>query len=163
MITFTPYQSANLRVLIQNTLNPLHLWNEDAEELLLATIAQESLFGTYREQMGGGPAKGIAEMEEEDHNDIWANYLVYHPSLAEQLKTIANGNPVAEEMVSNDAYAIAMARVHYLRKPGSLPSAYDLDAIWLYYKKWYNTPQGAATKEEFVEHYQRYVIDGRAS
>jgi hypothetical protein len=163
METFTPYQSANLRALIESTLNPLQLWNEDAEELLLATCAQESLFGTYRTQGDGGPARGIFQMEGEDHDDIWNNYLKYHPGLADQLRTIANGNPVTEEMTSNDAYAIAMARVHYLRKPGALPSAYDLNALWSYYKKWYNTPEGAATQAEFNRHYQEYVTDGKAS
>lgn len=163
MTTYTPFKSADLRALIQNTLNPLNLWNDDAEELLLATCAQESLFGTYRTQGNGGPARGIFQMEGEDHDDIWTNYLAYHPGLANQLKALANGNNVTDEMINNDAYAIAMARVHYLRKPGNLPSCLDFEAIWEYYKKWYNTPQGAATRLQFAAHYQKYVSDGKAT
>lgn len=162
-MTNTPFQSADLRKLIQDTLNPLNLWNEDAEELLLATCAQESLFGVYRTQGNGGPARGIFQMEGEDHDDIWKNFLAYHTGLATQLKALANGNNVTDEMVNNDAYAIAMARVHYLRKPGSLPSCLDLDAMWKYYKQYYNTPQGAATQLQFAAHYAKYVTDGKAS
>lgn len=161
--TFTPFKSADLRALIQSTLSPVTLWTPDAEELLLATCAQESLFGTYRTQGNGGPARGVFQMEGEDHDDIWQNYLQYHPSLSNWAKGLANGNNVTDEMVNNDPYAIAMARIHYLRKPGSIPPCTDLNAIWNYYKRWYNTPEGAATKLEFTVHYAKYVTDGRAT
>lgn len=162
MQTFPPFQSANLRALIQSTLNPLNLWNEDAEELLLATCAQESLFGTYRTQGNGGPARGIFQMEGEDHDDIWHNFLAYHLDLARQLHGLSN-TCTTDDMINNDPYAIAMARIHYLRKPGNLPSCRDLNAMWLYYKKWYNTPQGAATQLQFSMHYAHYVTDGKAT
>lgn len=163
MTTYTPFQSADLRKLIQDTLTPLGIYSENVEELLLATCAQESLFGTYRTQGNGGPARGIFQMEGEDHDDIWKNYLAYHPTLANELEALANGNSTTDEMINNDAYAIAMARVHYERKPGNLPSCTDLNSIWAYYKQWYNTPAGAATKLQFVVHYQKYVTDGKAS
>jgi len=162
MQTFTPFQSANLRALIQSTLTPMGLYSANAEELLLATCAQESLFGTYRTQGGSGPARGIFQMEGEDHDDIWKNFVVYHPTLASELTSLSPTHQT-DDMVMNDPYAIAMARVHYERKPGNLPDPTDLIALWNYYKHWYNTPEGAATQDEFVRHYQHYVTDGKAS
>jgi hypothetical protein len=155
--------SPTLRALIQSTLKPLNLWSANAEELLLATCAQESLMGVYRTQGNGGPARGIFQMEGEDHDDIWQNYLSYHADLGQSLHTLAEGNPVTDEMVNNDPYAIAMARVHYMRAPGSLPAPTDLNGLWTYYKQHYNTPGGAATQEQFNEHYKRFVTDGVAS
>jgi hypothetical protein len=134
----------------------LQLYSPAAEELLMATCAQESLLGKYRHQVNG-PAIGIFQMEPEDHDDIWKNFLAYKPALAATVKAFAPrvvGHPLASEMQENDPYAIAMCRVHYVRAPDPLPAATNLNALWNYYKRFYNTPQGAATQAEFYEHYK---------
>ena len=147
-----------LRTLIQTTLKPLNLYSVDAEELLCATCAQESLLGKYRRQGNGGPALGIFQMEPEDFNDIWTNYLAYHPNLAMDIGKLATTQPPRPvELVTNDPFSIAMARVQYLRAPGTLPAATDLQGLWAYYKAHYNTPEGAATQDQFVRNYQTLV------
>lgn len=147
----------SLRQLIRDTLTPLGLYSSDAEELLCATCAQESHLGEYRHQIHG-PAVGIFQMEPEDFDDVWTNYLAYHFDLSAALRTLSGQlAPACADMQNNDPFAIAMARVHYVRAPGALPSASSLDAIWAYYKAHYNTPAGAATQAEFVANYQRYV------
>ena len=148
-----------LRALIKQTLDPIGLYSADAEELLMATCANESNLGEYRTQTGHGPARGIFQMEGEDFNDIWTNFLAYNPVRSAGLCALNNGaKGTADDMVNNDPYAIAMARVHYMRKPGSLPAAGDLEAIWAYYKKYYNTPAGGATHDEFVAKYRKFVL-----
>lgn len=148
-----------LRQQIKQVLAPLGLYSADAEELLMATCAQESMLGTYRRQVGG-PALGIFQMEPEDYHDAWTNYLPYHPDLSRaisalgQSPTLPGTPPAVTELVDNDELAIAMCRVHYDRAPGALPSASDLSGLWSYYKRFYNTPQGAATAGEFYQHYQ---------
>lgn len=150
----SPYAPQDLRDLIQKTLKPLGLYSVDAEELLMATIAQESLLGKFRHQVNG-PAIGIAQMEPEDFYDIWKNYLVYHGPLQDSIFALASTQPPRpSEMQDNDAFAIAMCRVHYERAPGELPPAGNLAAIFAYYKQFYNTPEGAATQEQFFEHYK---------
>jgi hypothetical protein len=64
----------------------------------------------------------------------------------------------ADDLTNNDPYAIAMARVHYERCPGALPDSSDLTAIWNYYKRYYNTPAGAAVQGIFVYKYRKYVL-----
>lgn len=155
-----PYQSPVLRQLIQSTLQPLNIYSDDACELLLATCAQESHFGTYREQMGGGPAKGIFQMEGEDYSDIWTNYLAYHADLANQIKQLSTVGTV-DDLINNDPYAIVMARVHYMRQPGKLPQAKDLSGMYDYYKAHYNTANGGATQLEFYDNYKYWVTDGQ--
>lgn len=147
-----------LRDLIRSTLTPLGLYSADAEELLVATCAQESHLGVYRQQIGG-PALGIYQMEPEDFYDIWKNYLAYHPQLADAIRALNTSTVgvIPGELINNDAFATAMARVHYLRAPGTLPAAADLEAIWAYYKAHYNTPAGAATHDQFIANYHRYV------
>ena len=158
MTTFNP---ADLRKLIQNTLKPMGLWTADVEELLLATCAQESAFGTYRKQIHG-PALGIFQMEPEDFSDIWQNFLKYHPQISSEIHALSTYN-TADDLVNNDPYAIAMCRAQYLRAPEAIPPNTDLSAIWALYKKRYNTPEGAATQEQFFHNYKRYVTDGTAS
>jgi hypothetical protein len=155
-----PLDPKALRALIQQTLSPIGLYSLDAEELLMATCANESNFGEYRTQGGGGPARGIFQMEGEDFNDIWTNYLQYHGTLAFQVKNYNGGKQgTADDMISNDQYAICMARIHYSRKPGNLPPANDIEQIWAYYKHYYNTPQGAATHDAFVSKYKKFVLE----
>lgn len=148
-----------LRSLIQTTLQsaPRPLYDKDAEELLVATCAQESHLGQYRQQING-PALGIFQMEPEDCNDIWANYLHYNGDLASWVRGYQK-LPIlgSREIITNDQLAIALARVHYLRAPGALPSGKDLAALYAYYKAHYNTPQGAATWPQFRINYGLYA------
>lgn len=147
---------ANLRAQIESTLKPMGLYSPEAEELLCATCAQESLLGTYRVQMNG-PAVGIFQMEPEDYNDIWTNYLKYNFQLSVQVSALAEGNVGAQQLIDNDPLAIAMARIHYLRAPEPLPAATDLAGLWQLYKLRYNTPQGAAKQQDFYGHYHSLV------
>jgi hypothetical protein len=125
----------------------------------MATCANESNLGEYRTQAPHGPARGIFQCEGPTFNDIWTNYLAYHPSIAANLKALNNGvQGTADDLVNNDPYAIAMARVLYLRTPIALPDAGDIEAIWAVYKRWYNTPQGAATHDTFISKYNHYVL-----
>jgi hypothetical protein len=148
-----------LRQLIQEVLTGIGEYSPDAEELLMATCANESNLGRYRTQAKGGPGKGIFQIEVSDFNDIWVNYLQYHKDLADKVKALNNDvQGTANDLVNNDRYSIAMCRVHYLRSPGALPNCKDLDAIWAYYKQYYNTPEGAAVESIFKYKYNAYVL-----
>jgi hypothetical protein len=152
--------SPALRALIKQTLTPLGLYSANAEELLLATCANESDFGQHRVQSGNPAdgALGIFQMEPSDHDDIYANYLQYHSTLESQIKQLSS-TCTASDLVNNDTYAIALARVHYARCPGNLPDPASLDGLWAYYRNFYNTPEGAAIQSQFMEKYKLYVTD----
>jgi len=142
-----------LRQLIQQTLTPLNLYSADAEELLMATCAQESLLGKYRHQVHG-PAIGIFQDEPGDFNDLWNHFLSRTP-LGDSIAALASTQPPRPiELQNNDPFAIAICRVHYLRVKHPLPSATDLNGLWHYYKIYYNSTFGAATQEQFVNNYK---------
>lgn len=140
--------------IIRPTLQHLQLWTKAAENLLLGTAAQESELGTYLHQLNG-PALGIYQIEPATHDDIWQHYLDYRRPLAQRV--LALGNAREEQLIANLNYATAIARLVYLRAPQALPAHNDLDGLAHYYKRYYNTPKGKATPQQFIENYQRWV------
>ena len=142
-----------LRTIIQATLKPHNLYSVDAEELLMATCANESHLGEYRTQVDG-PARGIFQEEQEDLTDLYNNFLKYHPALLEIV-----GQHTADDLVNADALAILICRLHYYRYPDTLPAADNIEGIWALYKKRYNTPLGAATHDMFIQCYNKYVLN----
>ncbi|MBI9110268.1 hypothetical protein [Maridesulfovibrio ferrireducens] len=147
--------------LIKRVLTEAGLYSPSARELLLLTAAQESLGGTYLRQLGKGPALGIFQMEPATHDDIWSNFLAYREPLGERILEVAGmGNgPDEKALEYNIAYAILMARVHYLRVKSRLPDGDDIKRLAEYWKDYFNTPLGAGTVEEAIHNYKRYCED----
>jgi hypothetical protein len=129
-----------------------------AEQLVLGTGIQESLL-VHRQQLGGGPALGLFQMETATHNDCWVNFLNSRKALADKVRqTLDPGQePAAQTMKVNDHYAAAMCRVRYLRVSEALPNAGDIPAMARYWKQYYNTPLGAGKPEQFQEKWPNYV------
>jgi len=144
-------------LVIAPVLDYLGLGGAAAEELLLGTAIQESASGRYLHQLGAGPAVGIDEMEPPTYDDLWANYIPSVPELAMKLRGLRLGVdlvPPVDEMAGNLYYAVAMARVLYRRVSAPLPPAGDIGKQAAYYKRWYNTPKGAATEAEYIAHWR---------
>ena len=143
---------------IEPTLDYLELKSDAAVNLLLGTASQESNLGRYIKQIKG-PALGIYQMEPATHQDIWDNYLKYKPELADKVRSLSSKNKATTELITNLAYATAMARIHYLRVREALPEADDIKGLARYWKKYYNTELGKGTDEEFVHNYLRFIND----
>lgn len=145
---------------IRPALNTLGKGGLATEQLILGTGIQESRL-VHRQQLGGGPALGLFQMEPATHDDCWENYLSYRGDLADKVKRTldAGQQPIADTMKVNDCYAAAMCRVRYLRVSAPLPDQNDITAVANYWKQHYNTPLGAGTPEEFLEKWSQYVTD----
>lgn len=156
--------SNELRNLIEEVLRQLatlpsypSINRKEAVELLMGTCAQESHLGKYRKQIGGGPALGIYQMEPATFDDIVENYLSFNPSLKSKIMEASGVRELkAGDLVNNDKLSTCMARVHYLRVKEAIPSSLDGQAR--YWKKYYNTPLGAGTEEEYKSNYKNLVI-----
>lgn len=149
-------------LIIRPTLEAMDAHSPAAENLLMGTVAQESLMGTFLKQHPTGPALGIYQMEPATHDDIWSNYLDYREPLARSVSQhlpTEGGHGVSKAMIGNLYYATAMARVHYIRVPHPLPDADDIAGLALYWKTHYNTPQGKGSVDEFIRHYKAYVSE----
>jgi len=148
--------------LIERKLKEINMHSGAAVHLLLGTAAQESGFGTYLRQVGGGPALGVFQMEPATEKDIWNNYLdvEFREDLAFAVWRacyVSCANPEALEY--NLAYQIVMARIHYRRIKEPLPPHDNVEALARYWKKYFNTPYGAGREDEFVRNYKKYVGD----
>ena len=148
-----PHQLRDL--VIRPTLKRLDLWTDAAEELVLGIAIQESGLH-YLTQLGGGPARGLWQMEKITHDDIWENFL--HSRIKLGLRILGPYvKPDHSRLVWDLAYACAMCRAHLLRCPGELPKAGDLNGQARYWKKFYNTPLGAGTVEEYITNWNRIM------
>jgi len=145
---------------IRPALNTLESGGLAAEQLVLGTGIQESLL-VHRQQLGGGPALGLFQMEPATHDDCWENFLTFRQALAAKVRQTldAGQQPVADTMQVNDRYAAAMCRIRYLRVAEALPAANNITAMANYWKQHYNTPLGAGVPEEFLAKWPQYVND----
>jgi hypothetical protein len=145
-------------LIVKSSLNDLLLYSQDAEELLVFTCAVESLGGSYLHQVNG-PALGIYQMEPTTYNDIWQNFIIPDNKLGLRLfnNFDVNRMPSEARLIYDLRFATAMTRIFYLRIQAPLPPADDVNAIWDYYKLYYNTPKGAAEKEDSVKKYREFV------
>lgn len=144
--------------ILMPSLSMIKYYSEDAEELLMFTCAAESNGGQYLKQIKG-PACGVFQMEPATHDDIWRNYIQHRAALTYPLgyNLGINQIPLPERMIYDLTYATIMARIHYLRVKEALPDRNDVEAIWAYYKKYYNTPLGKATKVKTIDKYYKFV------
>ena len=141
--------------IIRPVLKDIELWSEPAERLVLGTACQESGCGHWLHQVGGGPALGIFQMEPASHDDIWTNFLKFHPELVTKvLRWCVNLNHGANEMVFNLAYATIMCRLLYRRVAESIPDTLMGQAE--YWKNHYNTALGAGTVEQYIANWNRF-------
>ena len=146
----------NLVNSVLNQLKPEIKYSIHAENLILGTAAQESAYGKYTVQIGGGPARGKFQMEEATHDDIWKNFLKYKPRLAKLVLSISGlTEPDFNALEKNDIYACAMCRVHYFRVKEPIPTT--INGYAYYWKQFYNTPKGKGTISEFINNYIKYV------
>lgn len=139
-------------------LSKIKGYSKEAEELLIFTCAVESGGGTYLKQIRG-PALGVYQMEPDTYTDLWQNYIHRYPAKSHMLALHMGigAMPLPDKMVSDLQFATAMARFHYMRHKEPLPDHNDIDAIWLYYKKYWNTSKGKARKDVSVKNYAKFV------
>lgn len=145
-------------LIIKPTLRDLVMLSDEAVALLMFTCAVESDGGSYLKQIEGS-ALGIYQMEPETYNDIWQNYISNKTFLYGIM--VSNFDcmrmPSEDRLIYDLRFATAMARIHYRRISEKLPDANDVHSIWDYYKKYYNTVEGKAKKEEALLKYYNFA------
>lgn len=144
------FDSNQFRELIRRVLSEYGpgLCSEAAINLLLGTAAQESHFGTYLWQLGGGPAVGVFQMEPATFDWLRDHFKGKYPDI---------GGRQAEDLEWDLRLAILLARLRYRVVPAPLPDADVVSALAGYYKQYYNTIHGKATIEEFERNYGKFV------
>lgn len=131
-------------------LEPEIPYSKAAENLLMGTATHESRL-TSLVQIGGGPAKGLFQIEPNTEQDNWDNYLRYKPDLKEKVEKLCGIRSL--DLTGNLPYQVAMARIKYYRSSHPLPAADDIEGQAKIWKIVYNTVHGKGTEEKFIKHY----------
>jgi len=135
---------------IRPTLQALDLWSPAAGRLLLGTAIAES--GLSHLKQIHGPALGLYQIEPATHEDLYENFLAYREPRRRELRAFTVPNrPVADQLIWNLAYATAVARLIYYRRPEPLPPADDLRGQAEYWKAHYNTSAGKGTVKHYID------------
>lgn len=130
-----------------------------SEQLMLGTAIAESGLSAL-EQMGGGPALSMFQIEPSTFEDIYYRYLQKTGKetlqiAIKELQVSAFG-PLAQ-LAGNRFFACGIARLKYWPVPEPLPNLDDIEGMGDYYKKWYNTTEGAGDAARWADLYRRYV------
>ncbi len=157
-MSFNPNQ---FRELIRETLDVIipEYNSPEAVELLMMTAAQESFLGRFIKQLDCGIAKGVFQMEMATYQDLFDNYIRYHPDLLNKIFHYfpVNADTVEINMCGNLPYQIVIARLNYYRKRGNIPEWDNILGLAEYYKKHWNTYLGAATIKQVLRNYAKYA------
>lgn len=119
--------------------------SQTAADLLMATAANETGLGTRLNQ-SHGPALGVFQIEPASLASVMQR--ASKPALA-ALSGIMTPQPIAEQITTNLVLAAAVCRLFYWQAPAPLPPD-TIAGLWSYYKTYYNTAAGAATRGGFV-------------
>ncbi len=145
-------------------LEPFIPYSEAAEEILMGTAVQESRL-TYLHQIGGGPARGVYQIEPNTHRDIYENFLRFNQPFQATVRQLAGTHAAVtdqgmnEQLATNLAYATAIARIQYFRAPEALPDPEDVEGMATLWKLRFNTPLGRGEPAEFVQNYQKHILN----
>lgn len=147
--------------IIRPVLAHLELGAEDsAETLLLGTAVTESGL-CYLRQHGGGPALGAYQIEPASHVDVYINFLDFPRWFELRARVRALVFPAMSserQLICNLAYATAIARIIYWRRPEPLPALDDLDGLAGYWKNHFNTRAGAGRRDDFLRKAGKYLL-----
>jgi len=132
-------------------LQAIESYSDDRLDMVFVTGSAESLYQHIRQIEG--PARGWFQMEQATHDDIWSNFLRQSDKqhLIKGLSWLSKRPGVPHELEVNPWYAAAMCAIHYMRFPEPLPKTGNRMAQAVYWKKYYNSPEGKGTEGEFLE------------
>jgi hypothetical protein len=147
---------------IKPTLKRLGVYSKAAENLLLATAAQESGLGSHLKP-AGQRALGIYQIHSLAHRHIWDDHLALHSEMASLVRGLASQHDFLTqphaELATNLSYATAIAWFMYARHENfSLPKNNDIEAIAGLWKRFYH-PKSKSTAKDFRKNFNLYVSE----
>lgn len=154
--------------IIEKVVYDLKGSKEDAEstiKLMVGTIAQETKLGTFRDPSPYKYGSGLCQIDPgipfDDVQDRASRYI----DKVISLYGIDILSATHRELELSPLLSVVMCRVKYKLIPKAIPS--DSEGQWLYYKKYYNSYLGKATREEYIEnstwgmeHYKKWKEKG---
>ena len=154
------YLYRDMKEIIEDTLNRVGLYNEQASTMVFNTGLVESKYRALM-QYPSKIARSFFQVEPNTAFDIFDNYLKYRKGLwydvieaCELDDKYKNEIPTVQDcerlLTINLAFAICMARLVYRRVPSPLPKSDDVESQAEYWLKHYNAG-GKGTIDKFIE------------
>jgi hypothetical protein len=153
---------------VRPTLQRLNLWTAASEAILMGTAAHESGGFRFVDQITSteakdntlGPAYGIFGIEPPTHDDLFSNFLRFHADLrARAIELRAMVPDPHTQLVTNLAYATAIARLIFYRAKPPLPQPDDIPGMADYWLAHYNKSRMPEKRALWIEHYRRFVVE----
>lgn len=147
---------------IKPTLKRLGVYSKAAENLLLATAAQESGLGSHLKP-AGQRALGIYQIHSLAHRHIWDDHLALHSDMASLVRGLASQHDFLSqphaELATNLSYATAIAWFMYARHENfSLSKDNTMTELASLWKRYYH-PKSKVSIEDFSKNVNRYVSE----
>jgi hypothetical protein len=125
-------------------------YKHEAVQLLCMICAHESKGCKFRRQLGGGPARGVLQIEKETHDSVWNN--------SDTIDQVAKALGITRDwdnVVDDDVYSIFVGRHLIAMDPHKIP----VDTIGLgdYAKRVWNTELGKATGQKYIDDWSRWA------
>lgn len=138
--------------LVRATLTDIKAHSDRAELAILMIIAHESGGGKARRQIGGGPARGIIQMEPPTFNDV----IKFGEKAASYLRRAGFDPAVVKcaDLEFDDRLSVVMARARLAMDANPLPDTPAAMAAYL--KRFWNGP-GKATPEKYLKDWESWI------
>ncbi len=137
--------------LVRATLTDIKAHSDRAELAILMIIAHESGGGKARRQIGGGPARGLIQMEPPTFNDV----IKFGEKAASYLRRAGFDPAVVKcaDLEFDDRLSVVMARARLAMDANPLPETPAAMAAYL--KRFWNGP-GKATPEKYLKDWENW-------
>ena len=123
---------------------------DKTRRLMLGTLAHETLLGRINDTTLS-VGMGLAQFDRIAYDDVMLNGTKHFAMVKETLGIDLKLTKY-EDLRYNPFLSIIFMRLKYKRVPEAIPN--DMEGIYIYYKKYYNSSEGKASKEAFMEHYK---------
>ena len=141
-----------LREFIQESLRVVKLPVSEGALVLLQMIAAHESGGLMYVRQFGGPALGLWQMEPVGYREVQRYVQLrdekFHRLIHKHIKRDF------EWLAFDQVWACQCARIFLMAEPQGLPEKDDIEGMGAYAKRYWNTEQGAACVEDYVEAYE---------
>lgn len=151
---------AQLRnLIVRPSLDFIGLGGLAAENLEIGTAIIESRL-TYIKQITG-PALSLWQIEPATYNDLRTRSCLKYPEIVKKMLMFLKMEmlPFRADYLAGNLYAAAMiSRMKYYFDKEPLPDAYDFEGMARYYKRIYNTAEGATDLKVATDIFRSVVL-----
>lgn len=140
------------KLMVEQCFTKWGIYKPERVELHCMLVAHESMLGKYRRQIGGGPARGLHQIEFETHDSIWDN--------SDTIKARAEKFGFTRDSKRgeiDDVYDLFVAAHYILMDENALPKT--IEEMAKYAKSYWNRT-GQATVGEYYNDYDTWVSQG---